>query len=340
MLNFSKYLIFTGLLFTSFVLQAEEVKKTPLLIDCDADLDDLIAILYAISCDQINLLGITTTGNGKSHSEFGAKNILKVLDLIDQKETPVAKSNKPPLDFNGFHPNESRKNADELYNLKIKSTNLEPVDLISSDFMIEQILSSKEKVSILCTGPLTNLALAIKKEPAIVTNIEQVLVIGGAVNVKGNITQKHNGYYNRLAEYNMFLDGKAAQEVFRSGIKITLIPLDVLSCTSLMNTELYRHLVKIENRSKIVDFVFSGLNQLNYPFFGMNKSLYFLSSIGVYLLSNNEFAEVIPLKLRINLDYGPYYGMLSLDRAGFLLNVCLNLDYDRYLQHFIKTIKK
>jgi inosine-uridine nucleoside N-ribohydrolase len=138
----------------------------------------------------------------------------------------------------------------------------------------------------------------------------------------------------------MFLDGKAAQEVFRSDIKITLIPLDVLCCISLMNAELYRHLVKIENRSKIADFVFSGLNQLNYPFFGMNKSLYFLSSIGVYLLSNNEFAEVIPLKLRINLDYGPYYGMLSLDRSGFLLNVCLNLDYDKFLQHFIKTIKK
>lgn len=340
MLNFSKYLVFASMLFTSFVLQAEELKKTPLLIDCDADLDDVIAILYAINCDQINLLGITTTGNGKSHYEFGAKNILKVLDLIDHKEMPVAKSNKPPLEFNGFHPAESRKHADELYNLKIKMTNLETVDLISSDFMIQQILSSKEKVSILCTGPLTNLALAIKKEPSILNNIEQVLVIGGAVNVKGNITQKHNGYYNRLAEYNMFLDGKAAEAIFNSEVKITLIPLDVLSCIGLMNTEIYRHLVKIENRSKTADFVFSGLNQLNYPFFGMNKSLYFLSSIGVYLLSNKDLAEVIPLKLRINLDYGPYYGMLSFDRGGFLLNVCLNLDYDKYLQHFIKTIKK
>ena len=164
-------------------------EKKPLIIDCDGDLDAMIAIMSLITNPKIDLLAITTTANGKTHYEYTAQNILRLL-AYSNSSIPVAQSNRAPLEFAGFFPPLERKKADEIFGLDLPKARQTCVEIDSSDLMIEKILSSDAKVSLLCTAPLTNLARALKKEPAIKSNIEKVVVLAGALNVKGNIEEK------------------------------------------------------------------------------------------------------------------------------------------------------
>ncbi len=315
-------------------LRSEE--KTPVIVDCDGDLDDMIAILHLLEDPKIDLLAITTTSNGKTHYEFSAQNILRLLTYAKKTHIPVGQSSRPPLEFCGFFPDSVRKKADEVYGLDLPQAVATPSEIDSSDLLIQKILSSPKKVSLLCSAPLSNLARAIKKEPSIKSNIEKVVVLAGALNVKGNIEEKHQGYYNRFAEYNIFLDAKAAEIVFNSGLKLLMVPLDATCELSNLTTELYRHLVKQE-RNSFLEFLFNAISQHSHPYFGLNKSVSFNGLLGEALLTNPSIAETIPLKLKINQEYGPYFSMLTIDRNGFLVDVCLQIKFENFFLHVINS---
>lgn len=310
-------------------------EKKPLIIDCDGDLDAMIAILSLISNPKIDLLAITTTANGKTHYEFTAQNILRLL-AYSNSFIPVAQSNRAPLEFAGFFPALMRKKTDEIFGLDLPKARQSCVEIDSSDLMIEKILSSDKKVCLLCTAPLTNLARALKKEPAIKSNIEKVVVLAGALNVKGNIEEKQQGYYNKFAEYNIFLDAKAAEIVFDSGLKVLMVPLDATYELSNLTTELYRHLVKQE-RNVFLEFLFNAISPLSYPYFGVNKSVSFIGLLGGALITNPTLADTIPLRLKINQEHGPYFSMLTIDRNGFLVDVCLKIQSEKFFLHVINS---
>jgi purine nucleosidase len=88
-----------------------------------------------------------------------------------------------------------------------------------SDFLIEKILAAPGEITLVAIGPLTNLALALRKEPRIVGAIKELIIMGGAIRHEGNTTA--------LAEFNTFVDPHAAHIIFHSGMPITLVPLDV-----------------------------------------------------------------------------------------------------------------
>lgn len=326
--------------FLSYGIQGETTstcKTEKLIVDCDGDLDDLLAITYLLKQKRIELDAITVTSCGKTHYEYGANNILRLLDYMKNPRIAVATSDKPPLEFNGFYPLEYRKEANELYGIKLPQTDLEPFELPSHDLLINKVLSSDSQVTILCTAPLTNLARALKKEPSIKNKIDRVYILGGALNVKGNILERYHGYYNRFAEYNIFLDGKAAKIVLSSGVPITLIPLDVLASVASMHTEIYRHLIKMD-KTETTELIKAALNPIGKPYFSLNKELTFLGVIGASLIAHPEIGELFPLNLKLNLDYGPYYGMLSIERQGFPVDVCLKIYHESFYQVFIEDI--
>ena len=89
----------------------------------------------------------------------------------------------------------------------------------SVDFLIEKIMSAPGKITLVCIGPLTNVAVAIRKEPRILQAVKEVVIMGGAIRHQGNTTP--------LAEFNVYVDPHAAHMVYHSGMPITLVPLDV-----------------------------------------------------------------------------------------------------------------
>jgi purine nucleosidase len=188
----------------------------PILIDCDPGVDDAIALLLAFASPEVKLLGITTVA-GNVPLSLTEKNARKICELAGQTQVPVYAGCPRPLmrslttaeDVHG-------KTGLEGVNLPEPQMPLQPQHGV--DFLIDTLINSSGEITVATLGPLTNLAIALIKEPCIVPKIAEVVMMGGAI-TQGNITAS--------AEFNLYVDPHAAHVVFTSGIKLTMFSLDV-----------------------------------------------------------------------------------------------------------------
>jgi purine nucleosidase len=187
-----------------------------IIIDCDPGVDDAIALLLAFASPELDLLGITTVA-GNVPLSLTAKNARKICELAGRTQIPVYAGCSRPI-------MRSLTTAEEIHG----KTGLEGVDLPEPqmllqpqhgvDFLIHTLMSSSGEITVATLGPLTNLAIALIKEPRIAAKILEVVLMGGAIS-QGNVTAS--------AEFNLYVDPHAAHVVFSSGIKLTLFSLDV-----------------------------------------------------------------------------------------------------------------
>jgi pyrimidine-specific ribonucleoside hydrolase len=165
--------------------------------------------------------------NGLAHPEAGARNIIRLLELAGRKEIPVFAGRGMPLQGKAEFPAEWRKISDDLPGVTLPTASRPPEAKRAADYLVERLRDQTRPVRILALGPLTNLAEALKREPTIAGAIEELVIMGGALRVPGNLGD--GGVFktnNTTAEWNIFVDPLAARIVFRSGIPIRLIPLD------------------------------------------------------------------------------------------------------------------
>lgn len=188
-----------------------------IIIDTDPGVDDALAILLALASPEIELEALTTT-QGNVTVERATRNALAVLELAKAGHIPVAQGSSlplvQPLRASAIVHGESGIGNSRLPEPKNKQSPMHAVD-----FLIEKTLAEPGEISVFAIGPLTNLALAIRKEPRFAKCVKELVIMGGAIKEGGNVTP--------LAEFNIFVDPHAAHVVFHSGIPITLIPLDV-----------------------------------------------------------------------------------------------------------------
>jgi purine nucleosidase len=188
-----------------------------ILLDTDPGIDDSLAILLALASPEISLEGISVV-HGNCSADQGTINALSVLELAKAGHIPVYKGCDLPLVQPSLLAPETHGNTGLGY-AKLSEPLNQPKVQKGSDFLIEKIMSSPGEITLVCIGPLTNVALAIRQEPRIVDAVKEVFIMGGAIRHEGNTTP--------LAEFNTFVDPHAAHIVFHSGVPITLTPLDV-----------------------------------------------------------------------------------------------------------------
>ncbi len=188
-----------------------------IILDTDPGIDDSLAILLAAASPEIILDGIVAV-HGNVSTEQTTKNALSVLELAKATHIPVYKGCDVPLVKESLLSPETHGNSGLGY-AQLPEPLTQPRAEHGSDYIIEQIMSRPSEVTLVCIGPLTNIALAIRQEPRIVENVKEAFIMGGAIQHPGNTTA--------LAEYNTFVDPHAAHIVFHSGMPITLTPLDV-----------------------------------------------------------------------------------------------------------------
>lgn len=192
-------------------------KPIPLILDCDPGIDDFIAILMILAApERFNLLGITVSG-GNVPVHLTAQNALKACELAGRRDVKVCAGCpkpmfRPLITEDGVHGEEGLK----YVTLPKPTMTLQPTHAV--DFLIETLLSSPQKVTLATTGPLTNVAVAIVREPRVLENIEEIVTMGGSM-LLGNITP--------AAEYNFYADPEAAYILFTSGKKIKVVGIDV-----------------------------------------------------------------------------------------------------------------
>src|SRR2546426_3934902 len=190
--------------------------KQRIIIDCDPGHDDAIAILLAARHPAIDLLAITTVAGNQS-IEKTTRNALKVCSLGGIRDVPIAMGMGRPLvrpakyaaDIHG----ESGLDGPHIPEPTVELARQHAVDLL-----IDLLMGSDGDITLVPTGPLTNVAAAIRQQPAIIPKIKAISLMGGAMGL-GNVTP--------AAEFNIHTDPEAAAIVFGCGRPITMVPLEV-----------------------------------------------------------------------------------------------------------------
>lgn len=205
---------------------ALSAQSGPIIIDTDAGSDDVLAVALLLAHPGVKI-GAITVVNGMAHVDAGARNMGRLLDLAGRDDIPVFAGRDHPL--RGIHefPAEWRKISDDLPGVPLPQASRKPEDKRATDYLVERLRNAGEPVEILALGPMTNLAEAFERDPAIALHIAEIVIMGGAVHVPGNLPD--GGVFhtkNSTAEWNMYIDPEAAGLVFRSGIPIRLIALD------------------------------------------------------------------------------------------------------------------
>jgi len=189
-----------------------------IIIDTDPGVDDALTFLLALASPEIQLEALTTV-QGNVSVEKATRNALSVLKLAGAGHIPVAQGCSHPLIKEPHKSGEAVHGSSGIGRSNLASPKSAPMNLHAIDYLIERVLAERGELSIFPIGPLTNIALAIRKEPRFAKAVKELVIMGGAIRSGGNVTP--------LAEFNIHEDPHAAHVVFNSGIPITLIPLDV-----------------------------------------------------------------------------------------------------------------
>ncbi|MEK8127108.1 nucleoside hydrolase [Paenibacillus filicis] len=189
------------------------------ILDVDTGVDDALGILLAVRSGELDILGITTV-NGNVSLDQATVNTCKILQLAGAEQIPVVRGADKPLLRTTYFEHRIHGKDGLGGALKDMPVNKQAEDGHAVDFIIEQVRRHPGEVTLVMTAPLTNLALAIMKEPALVQQVKEVVVMGGVVQSFGNVTPS--------AEYNIYVDPEAAKLVFKAGFaSLTLVGLDV-----------------------------------------------------------------------------------------------------------------
>jgi len=193
------------------------VKK--IIIDTDPGQDDAIAILLALaSPNELEVIGITTVA-GNVPLNLTTLNALKILEVADKVNVPVFAGCDRPL-RRKLVTAEHVHGATGLNGKQLPAPKIAIKEQHGVDFIIKSLRENESETITLCPlGPLTNIASAMIKAPDIIDKIEQIVLMGGAYFEVGNVTP--------TAEFNIYVDPDAADIVMRSGVAITMLPLDV-----------------------------------------------------------------------------------------------------------------
>jgi purine nucleosidase len=203
------------------------MQKTTVIIDQDGGQDDFLSTALLLTMPNVRTLGVVVTP-GDCFIDPAVRVTRRLLDLIDISGVPVAESTVRGL--NPF-PREWRKTAFAVENFPVLAgageirTPLEPEP--GQRFIARALAESREPVTLLVTGPLTTVAEALKIDPGIEPQIEQIVWMGGALNVPGNVNPAMEPGHDGTAEWNVYWDPPAAHAIWQTEIPIVLCPLDI-----------------------------------------------------------------------------------------------------------------
>jgi inosine-uridine nucleoside N-ribohydrolase len=201
-----------------------------IILDVDSAGDDILAVLFAAISPALKLEGVTTVTGAAGPIEQVTNVVLNTLALAGRSDIPVAAGAWRPIVGNAkadmeapvhFEKRLAARFGDRLekFNPPAPAPINKPIDMHAVDFIIETVLASPGQISLVATGPMTNLAMAFLQERRLGPAMRRMVLLGGAFATPGNITP--------VSEYNVWADAEAARVVLNAGVETILVPLDV-----------------------------------------------------------------------------------------------------------------
>ena len=295
-------------------------------MDTDPGVDDAMAILFGLRSSEVQIEALTTVfGNGGVART--TENALKVLEVGGCRDIPVVPGAAKPL-LHDYHGKGSTVHgSDGLGNTNLPPATSQPLNARAAEYIVQQVMASPGEITLLAVGPLTNLALAVSLEPAIVQYVKAVVIMGGAVDHRGNASP--------LAEANIHNDAAAAKIVFHAGWPLTMLGLNVTHKTVM--TAAYVNQLKAAN-TPVTDFI-SAISQFYLNAYrardGIDGFFVHDSSAMAYVIdptlfqSKSVYVDVQVGDARANgqtmADWRNQWGHPP------NVNVCMDVDADRFL---------
>jgi purine nucleosidase len=196
--------------------QAPDGASRRVILDCDPGIDDAFAIAFACGHPGIELIGVTTVA-GNLGLDRTTANALSVLEFLGHPGVPVAAGSPAPL-LRPFPDARDVHGESGLGAATLPAPRGRPAGVHAVDFLIGAISAARGTVTLVATGPLTNIALAVRQHPPLVSEVADLVIMGGSTG-RGNVTP--------AAEFNIWCDPEAAAIVFGAGWRVTMAGLDV-----------------------------------------------------------------------------------------------------------------
>lgn len=190
----------------------------PFYLDCDTGIDDAIALTYLMATPSVDLRGIGTV-SGNTDAVTAARNTVDLLALLNRSDIPVAVGAQHPLSGRSGGGSPEVHGTNGIGDVHLPGADAEPVTEAADAMLIRLAHEHPGELHVVAIGPLTNLARALRQDPALPELVGSVTVMGGAALVPGNRTP--------VAEANILHDPEAAAEVLTATWEVTLVPLDV-----------------------------------------------------------------------------------------------------------------
>ncbi|GAB2300701.1 Uridine nucleosidase 1 [Dionaea muscipula] len=200
-----------------------------LIIDTDPGIDDSMAILMAFQTPEVEVIGLTTIF-GNVSTEDATRNSLLLCEIVGCPDLPVAEGSPEPLKGGKPRIADFVHGSDGLGQINLPPPRTKKIEKNAAEFMVDKVLEYPGEVSILALGPLTNLALAIKRDSSFASKVKKIVVLGGSFFALGNVSP--------AAEANIYGDPEAADIVFTSGANITVAGINITTQVKLTDDDL------------------------------------------------------------------------------------------------------
>lgn len=296
--------------------------RRKIILDCDPGHDDAVAIMLAAKSPKLELLGITVVAGNQTldNTQRNTLNIVQCLGLevpvyagcgqpmIREKITAGDIHGKSGLDGPVFEPLTRSLEAEHAVN-----------------FIIKTLMNSEEKITVVTTGPMTNLGMALRMEPRVVDRIREIVLMGGAY-TNGNVTP--------AAEFNIIADADAAYVCFTSGLPITMVGLDVTR-KALCYPSVVERMSRIGNKASglFVDLMGHFCKTQKEIFGWEGGPLH--DPITIAYLIDPSVLKTKPMHAEIDIRSTQSYGRTNCDYFGYMkkaptANVGIDLDVEKF----------
>ena len=317
------------------------------IIDTDPGIDDAMAILLALNSPELKVEALTVVA-GNVEAPQGLENALKIVSLAERCDVAVAGGAQHPLNqklvtAQFWH----GKNG--LAGVELPPTKCKADRRFGPDLIIEMVHDYPHELTLIPVGPLTNIALAVSKDPSIVSLVRDIVIMGGSIS---------GGNVNGAAEANIYNDPEAAEIVFNAGWTVTMIGSDVGERTLITR----KHLAELQAShgpesdfvGKLADFYLTRSEKSGYPGAAMydplavgtviDPTLVTLKDMHVDVETKGEFTrgETVANRMgsnELNILHGDHYEIEGTTELKPNARVCLASDADRFVNLFITRIK-
>jgi len=318
-----------------------------IIFDTDPGSDDAMALMLALTSPELDVRAITVVPGNVTAAQ-GLENALRMVSLANRCDIPVAAGAHHPL-FQKLITAEFWHGKNGLANIELPESKCKVDARFGPDLIIQLVHAAPHELTLVPVGPLTNIALAVEKDPSIVPLVKEVILMGGSIS---------GGNVNAAAEANIYNDPEAAQIVFQAGWPLTMVGLDVGDKT-LLSQEYLDQLSK--THGPLNDFTYSVakyLVNLAAQFGQRGTPMYDPLAVGVAIDATLVKAPEIHVDVETrgqftrgetvanrrgyverNVLHGDRYVIEGADKVLPNAKVCTEVEADRFLQLFVSRIQ-